>query len=134
MKNIRHCYEISLHDKTLWVRAIGVWTVRDLEDYIKDFRTTANSLIRGPWALVLDARRWETSPNDIFAGILDNSNWCIRNNLAHVVALLPQDHVIGWQFVKATSVEVPESLVKQRANTDEEARAMLIAAGFLQHS
>jgi hypothetical protein len=132
MKNFKHCYDLMLEDRTLWVRAIGVWTVRDIEEYIRDFRATVNSLINAPWALVLDARQWQTSPKDIFAGVTDNSNWCVRNNLAHVIALLPQDHVIGWQFLKATAVEMPESLVRQRASSDEEARQLLLAAGFIR--
>ncbi len=132
MKNMKICYELTLEDRTLWVRAIGVWTARDIEEYIRDFRAKVNPLISLPWALVLDVRAWQTSPQDILAGALDNTRWCVRNNLVHVVALVPKDHIIGWQFLKATSVEMPELMVRQRAENEEEARNFLRAAGFVK--
>lgn len=134
MKNMKHCYDLTLEDRTLWVRAIGVWTVRDIDDYIRDFRATVNPVISGPWACVLDVRAWQTSPQDILAGTMDNTLWCVRNNLVHVVALVPKDHIIGWQFLKATSVEMPEHLVRQRAQNEDEARQLLIDAGFIKQS
>jgi hypothetical protein len=51
-----------------------------------------------------------------------------------VIALLPADHVIGWQFLKATSIDMPETLVRQRAGSEQEARDNLIAAGYLTSS
>ncbi len=48
MKNMKHCYDLTLEERTLWVRAIGVWTARDIDDYIRDFRATVNPIISGP--------------------------------------------------------------------------------------
>ncbi len=134
MKNAQPAYRLKLEQRTLWVRAIGVWTVRDIADYIADFRATVQPILGQPWALVLDVREWQTSPKEIFAGVADNSTWCVQHQLAHVVALLPADHVIGWQFLKATAVEMPPSLVRQRADSEQEARNNLVSAGFLAAS
>lgn len=131
MKRNAPAYMLHLEQQTLWVRAIGVWTSRDIREYIRDFRMTVQPLIDKPWALVLDVREWQTSPKEIFAGVTDNSVWCVQHQLAHVIALLPADHVIGWQFLKATAVEMPESLVRQRADSEQQARENLIAAGFI---
>ncbi|MFN6264468.1 MAG: hypothetical protein ACK4XG_16780 [Chromatiaceae bacterium] len=131
MKVANPAYELYLEQQTLWVRAIGVWTSRDIKEYIEDFRDIVQPIINRPWALVLDVRDWQTSPKEIFAGVTDNSNWCVQHRLAHVIALLPADHVIGWQFLKATAIEMPETLVRQRTDTTDEARRNLVAAGFL---
>ncbi|ALZ76153.1 hypothetical protein [Rheinheimera sp. F8] len=132
MKDAKPAYELCLEQQTLWVRAIGVWTSRDIREYIGDFRDIVQPIIDRPWALVLDVRDWQTSPKEIFAGVTDNSNWCVQHGLAHVIALLPADHVIGWQFLKATAIEMPDALVRQRADTADEARRNLFAAGFLE--
>ena len=131
MKDANPAYELYLEQQTLWVRAIGVWTSRDINEYIRDFRDIVQPIINRPWALVLDVRDWQTSPQEIFAGVTDNSNWCVQHRLAHVIALLPADHVIGWQFLKATAIEMPDALVRQRADNADEARRNLVAAGFL---
>lgn len=132
MRSNHHAFELELEDQTLWVRALGVWTLRDVDDYVRAFRELVAPLIGKPWALVLDVRQWQTSPAEIFAAALDNSEWCLAHQLAHVIALVPADHLVGWQFVKATSVDVPGPLVRQRAGSDEEARQNLLLAGFIQ--
>jgi hypothetical protein len=134
MKYNEPAYVLRLEQRTLWVKAIGVWTSRDISEYIRDFRTTVQPVIGAPWALVLDVRQWQTSPKEIFAGVTDNSIWCVKHHLTHVIALLPADHVIGWQFLKATSIDMPETLVRQRADSEQEARDNLIAAGYLTSS
>lgn len=131
MKKIKKCYELTLKDRTYWVKAIGVWTLRDVEEYIRDFRSQVNPIIGASWGLVLDVRDWQASPLDVIAGITDNSNWCVRNHLMFVVALLPKDHVSGWQFLKATAVDLPEGFVKHRVDSEEEARKLLQDAGYL---
>ncbi|WP_348733445.1 hypothetical protein [Rheinheimera texasensis] len=132
MRSNHPAFELELEDQTLWVRALGVWTLRDVDDYVRAFRELVAPLIGKPWALVLDVRQWQTSPAEIFAAALDNSAWCLAHQLAHVIALVPADHLVGWQFVKATSVDVPGPLVRQRAGSDEEARQNLLVAGFIQ--
>ncbi len=132
MRSNHPAFELELEDQTLWVHALGVWTLRDVDDYVRAFRELVAPLIGKPWALVLDVRQWQTSPAEIFAAALDNSEWCLAHQLAHVIALVPADHLVGWQFVKATSVDVPGPLVRQRAGSDEEARQNLLLAGFIQ--
>jgi len=132
MRSNHPAFELELEDQTLWVRAFGVWTLRDVDDYVRAFRQLVAPVIGKPWALVLDVRQWQTSPAEIFAAALDNSEWCLAHQLAHVIALVPADHLVGWQFVKATSVDVPGPLVRQRAGSDEEARQNLLVAGFIQ--
>lgn len=132
MRSNNAAFELVLEDQTLWVRAFGVWTIRDVEEYVKAFRKTVQPVIDKPWAVVLDVRQWQTSPAEIFVAAQDNSQWCVEHRLAHAVALVPSDSLIGWQFVKSTSVDVPAYLVRQRVDTDEEARNNLIAAGFLK--
>jgi hypothetical protein len=132
MRSNHPAFELVLEDQTLWVRAIGVWTIRDVEEYVRAFRELVAPVISKPWALVLDVRQWQASPAEIFAAALENSEWCLAHQLAHVIALVPADHLVGWQFVKATSVDVPGSLVRQRAGSDEEARQNLLVAGFIQ--
>lgn len=134
MLNHNPAFALVLEDQTLWVRAIGVWTVRDVEEYVRAFRELVAPVIQQPWALVLDVRQWQTSPAEIFAAALDNSEWCIAHQLAHVIALVPEDHLVGWQFVKATSVDLPGHLVRQRAASELEARKSLTVAGFIQPS
>lgn len=124
-------FEIVLEHQTLWVRALGVWTSRDVDEYVRVFRETVRPVIDNPWAVVLDVRQWQTSPAEIFSAARDNSQWCIEHRLACVIALVPNDSLVGWQFVKATSVEVPDYLIRQRVETDQQARESLIAAGFL---
>lgn len=132
MRSNHPAFELLLEDQTLWVRALGVWTLRDVDDYVRAFRELVAPIIVKPWALVLDVRQWQASPAEIFASALDNSEWCLAHQLAHVIALVPADHLVGWQFVKATSVDVPGPLVRQRAGSDEEARQNLLVAGFIQ--
>lgn len=132
MRSNHPAFELLLEDQTLWVRALGVWTLRDVDDYVRAFRELVAPIIGKPWALVLDVRQWQASPAEIFAAALDNSEWCLAHQLAHVIALVPADHLVGWQFVKATSVDVPGPLVRQRAGNDEEARQNLLVAGFIQ--
>jgi hypothetical protein len=125
-------YVLELEHKTLWVQAIGVWTTRDIQAYVRDFRAIVQPIMQSPWALVLDARQWQTSPKEIFSGVTDNSIWCVQHQLAHVIALLPANHVTGWQFLKATAIDMPESLVRQRVDSTEQARHNLVVAGYLQ--
>lgn len=132
MLNHNPAFELVLEDQTLWVRAFGVWTVRDVDEYVRAFRELVAPVIQQPWALVLDVRQWQTSPAEIFTAALDNSEWCIAHQLAHVIALVPDDHLVGWQFIKATSVDLPGHLVRQRAASDSEARQSLLAAGFIR--
>ena len=131
MKNTKQCYELTLEAKTFWVRAMGVWTLRDAQEYIRDFRSTVNPIIGGPWALVLDVRDWQASPLDVVACITDNSNWCMRNNLMFAIALMPKDHVSGWQYLKATAVDLPEGFIRHRVEQVEAARDLLTTAGYL---
>lgn len=131
MRSNHPAFEIELIHQTLWVRAIGIWTSRDVEEYVRAFRELVTPVIDKPWAVVLDARQWQPSPSEIYEAARDNSQWSIEHQLAHVIALVPADHLVGWQFVKVTSVEVPDYLVRQRVDTDQEAIASLIAAGFL---
>lgn len=132
MNHSASAYVLELEHKTLWVQAIGVWTTRDIQAYIRDFRAIVQPIMQSPWALVLDARQWQTSPKEIFAGVTDNSIWCVQHQLAHVIALLPANHVTGWQFLKATAIDMPEDLVRQRVDTPEQARQNLVVAGYLQ--
>ncbi len=125
-------YQLQLLDQVLWVRAFGVSSVLGTEEYIRDFRALASSVLKQPWAVVLDIRQWQASPAQSLDLLRQNSEWAFAQNLHHVELLLPGDEMLTWQYLKATEVEKPTYLTKHIAEDEESARLYLQAAGYLK--
>jgi hypothetical protein len=125
-------YQLQLLDQVLWVRAFGVSSVLGTEEYIRDFRALASSVLNQPWAVVLDIRQWQASPAQSLDLLRQNSEWAFAQNLHHVELLLPGDEMLTWQYLKATEVEKPTYLTKHIAEDEESARLYLQAAGYLK--
>lgn len=125
-------YQLQLMDQVLWVRAFGVSSVLGTEEYIRDFRALASSVLNQPWAVVLDIRQWQASPAQSLDLLRQNSEWAFAQNLHHVELLLPGDEMLTWQYLKATEVEKPTYLTKHIAEDEESARLYLQAAGYLK--
>lgn len=124
-------YQLRLEQQTLWVTAFGTSTLRDVEEYVREFRLLVQPLLLKPWACVLDMRQWQPSPIETFALFQDNSIWCIRHNLACAQVLLPADPLLAWQYLKSTDVGKPAGFRSERVSDEAEARKNLQALGFL---
>jgi len=124
-------YRIEINDRVLWVTALGVTTLRDTEEYVEEFRRTVQPLLGAPWACVLDMRGWLPSPSETFALYRDNSLWCFARQLSYVVVILPLEPVQAWQYIKATDVPRPDTVITERAADENQARSVLRALGYL---
>jgi hypothetical protein len=124
-------YQIHRTANVLWVQAYGITTMRDVQDYLEDFRTTIQPVMHQPWACVMDMRRWQPSPAEQFAALRENTTWCMQNNLRLAIVLLPADPLLAWQFVQTTAVEKREDFLSVRAKDDEDTLAILQHQGFL---
>ncbi|WP_337878723.1 hypothetical protein [Rheinheimera sp.] len=125
-------YQLKLEQRVLWVKAIGVSTVLQTEEYIKAFRETVQPVLHEPWAVVLDMSLWQPSPAQSFALLQDNSVWALAHNLKHVEILLPADPILTWQYLKATDTDKPLDLTRHLASDEQDARQSLIQAGFIR--
>lgn len=123
-------YQLELKSQVLFVKAFGITTVRDVTDYISDFRRLVRPIFNKPWACVLDMRSWQPSPADQFAALRDNTMWCMHHNLALSVILLPQDPLLAWQFIQTTNVTKPDNFLSIRAGDDDEVLEILQREGF----
>jgi len=129
---LHKAYQLKLEQRVLWVKAIGVSTVLQTEEYIKAFRETVQPVVHEPWAVVLDMQLWQPSPAQAFTLLQENSVWALARNLKHVEILLPADPILTWQYLKATDAEKPLDLTRHVAANEEEARQSLIQAGFIR--
>lgn len=124
-------YQIRRTGAVLWVQAYGITTMRDVQDYLADFRRTIEPVADQPWACVMDMRRWQPSPAEQFAALRENTTWCMQHNLRLAIVLLPADPLLAWQFVQTTLVEKPTDFLSVRAKDDEETIEILQQQGFL---
>jgi hypothetical protein len=122
---------LTVTDRVLLVTALGVWTVTDTKDYVRQFRKLVKPLITAPWAIILDARYWQMSPAEVFDILLDNTAWCFQHQLMYAVTILPDDNLLRWQFFKATEMAKPDGFVSLFAENELAADAILRAAGYL---
>lgn len=124
-------YQLELNSKVLFVKAFGITTMRDVNDYVRDFRELVRPIIHKPWACVLDMRSWQPSPAEQFAVLRDNTTWCMHHNLALSVILLPSDPLLAWQFIQTTNVAKPDNFRSVKAVDDEDVMEILQQEGFL---
>ncbi|WP_213995659.1 hypothetical protein [Arsukibacterium sp.] len=133
MKN-KKAFSLNLEQRVLWVRADGIWNARTAKDYVQEFRQLVQPIMARPWAVVLDIRNWQLSPADVFSLLKDNTYWCFQHNLSHVQTIYADNAVVMWQFVKATEVSNrPVNLISQTADSEDTARSVAQAAGFLDN-
>lgn len=125
-------FSLELTDRVLRVTAYGVWTLADAKEYVRQFRLLMAPIIDEDWAIILDARRWQLSPADVFSLLQDNTLWCYQRNLKYVVTLLPEDHLLRWQFAKATEISRPLALSSHLAQDEQAAFDMVRAAGYMR--
>lgn len=129
---MRHSnYQLYLQQQALWVDALGVTTLRDAEDYVRDFRQLVRPIIHKPWAIVLDMRRWQASPAEQFPIFRDNTRWCVEHNLHLALILMPENALLAWQFLQSTDVPRPDYFLSQKVENDEQALAILKERGYL---
>lgn len=127
-------YQLECHSQVLFVRAFGITTMRDVTDYVNDFRRLVRPIFNRPWACVLDMRCWQPSPAEQFSVLRDNTTWCMHHNLALSVILLPSDPLLAWQFIQTTNVAKPDSFRSYKAVDDEDVLEILQREGFsLRH-
>jgi hypothetical protein len=124
-------FSLELTDRVLVVTAHGVWTLADAKTYVRQFRLLMAPVIEHEWAIILDARRWQLCPADVFAVLKDNTLWCFQRKLTYVVTLLPEDNLLRWQFAKATEIDKPDALHSHLADDEQAAFAMVRAAGYM---
>lgn len=124
-------YQIEVIDRTLWVTAYGSSKISVVEAYVRDFRTAASVLVNGAWACVLDLRLWHPSPHETMQLLQDNTRWCYQHGLQLGVAIVPDNPVSAWQYLKATATEAPQHAERYQVKTSEEAQAVLRRAGYL---
>ncbi|HSG51226.1 MAG TPA: hypothetical protein VLA40_03885 [Rheinheimera sp.] len=124
-------FTLDLTNRVLTVRAFGIWTYADAKEYVQKMRQLAQPLLSSDWALVLDVRSWQMSPEDVFALLRDNTMWCYQHNLKMAVVLLPNDKLLQWQFVKSTETTRPDDFISHIAADDTAAQSILRAAGYL---
>jgi len=124
-------FSLELTDRVLRVTAYGVWTLADAKEYVRQFRLLMAPVTTEDWAIILDARRWQLSPADVFELLKDNTLWCFQRKLKYVVTLLPEDNLLRWQFAKATEIDKPEGLSSRLAEDEQAAFAMVRAAGYM---
>lgn len=125
-------YQLTLENRTVWVKANGIVTVRSAGDYQRDLKQLVQPLLGSPWALVMDVRSWRPSPLAVIDILKELTLWCFANQLKCVVVLQPDDALMAWQYLKATDVTKPADLIRHLAADDQQARQQLTMAGFLQ--
>lgn len=125
-------YQLTVQDRTLWVRANGVSTLLVAADYQRDFKTAAQPLLSNHWAAVVDMRLWQVSPQQVFDLFKAVVSWSYKNRLKHVEVIKPADPLLLWQYLKATDVEQPMDVVRNFVDDEETARLHLQAAGYLE--
>lgn len=127
---MKSTYELALQAQVLFVKADGVTTMRDITDYVREFRQLVRPIIEKPWACVLDMRSWQPSPADQFEALRDNTRWCMHHNLTVAVVLLPADPLLAWQYIQTTTVEKRDDFRSFKAQDDGEVLAILQREGF----
>ncbi|WP_306520906.1 hypothetical protein [Rheinheimera sp.] len=130
MKHIK-AYQLEVQQRTLWVRANGVSTLLVASDYQKDFKAAAQPLLGSEWAVVVDMRLWQMSPQQVFDLFKAVVSWSYTNQLKHVEVIKPADPLLLWQYLKATDVEQPDDVIRNFVDDEETARLHLQAAGYL---
>ncbi len=124
-------YQLQVQQRTLWVRANGVSTLLVAADYQKDFKAAAKVLLGGDWAVVVDMRLWQVSPQQVFDLFKAVVSWSYANGLKQVEVIKPVDPLLLWQYLKATDVQQPADVVRNFVDDEETARLHLQAAGYL---
>lgn len=124
-------YQLKVIDKTLWVTAYGSSKLSVVQAYVRDFRAEASALIAKPWACVLDLREWQPSPHEALALLQDNTRWCYQHRLQLGIAIVPDNAVSAWQYLKATSEFTPPDAIRYQVKTIAEAEEILSKAGYL---
>ena len=124
-------YQLQVQQRTLWVRANGVSTLLVAADYQKDFKAAAKVLLGDDWAVVVDMRLWQVSPQQVFDLFKAVVSWSYANGLKQVEVIKPADPLLLWQYLKATDVQQPADVVRNFVDDEETARLHLQAAGYL---
>ncbi|MDP4529813.1 hypothetical protein Q3O59_12350 [Alkalimonas delamerensis] len=127
-------FQLKREARVIWLTAIGTWSSRTVEDYIRQLRALVATLNGQPWAMVLDGREWQACPADVFETLRENSSWCFEHRLSHGVVLLPEDALLRWQFMQATKVEKPAHYHRNLVDSLEEARALMSQTGFFSET
>lgn len=125
-------YQLAVQHRTLWVRANGVSTLLVAADYQRDFKIAAQPLLGNHWAVVVDMRLWQVSPQQVFELFKAVVSWSYANQLKHVEVIKPEDPLLLWQYLKATDVGQPDDVIRNFVDDEETARLHLQAAGYLQ--
>ncbi len=124
-------YQLKLETRTVWVKAIGIASMRSASDYQRDLKQLVQPLLGAPWALVMDVRSWQPSPLQVIDIFKEVTLWCFANQLKFVVLQQPDDALLAWQYLKATDVAKPADLIRHIVTEDQQARLLLTEAGFL---
>lgn len=124
-------YQIRRTGHVLWVSADGITTLRDVQDYIQDFRATIGPVIHQPWACVLDLRHWQPSPAELFGLLRDNTRWSLEHNLQLAIVLMPENALLAWQYLQSTQVEKHAGFTSLKAQSDAEVLELLQQHGFV---
>ena len=123
-------FSLHLNQQVLVVTALGVWTIADAKDYVRQFRTLVQPIVAQSWAIIMDTTQWKMCPADVFVLLQDNTRWCYENNLLMAVTILPDDQLLQWQFSKATAIVKPEGFISKTAADLVVARQMVRAEGY----
>lgn len=123
-------FSLNLNQQVLLVTALGVWTIADAKDYVRQLRALVQPIVAQSWAIIMDTTCWKMCPADVFALLQDNTRWCFEHNLLMAVTILPDDQLLQWQFSKATAIAKPEGFISNTAADLVTARQMVRAAGY----
>lgn len=128
----KQAFKLKLENKVLVATGFGVWTARDAEEYVAQFRRIVAPIANKPWAIILDVSAWEMSPIEVFALIKDNTQWCYQHNLAMAVSILPRDELLKWQFGKSTEINKPANFISEFSKDVASAMDIIHAAKVLR--
>jgi hypothetical protein len=127
-------YQLAVEQQTLVLTPVGVSTLLSTEEMSREFMALASATQKNSWALLLDLRQWQPSPQPVFEVLKQLVSWSFANRLQQVDMIQPNDTILLWQYLKATDVPRPEHVVKKIHDDEATARLSLQAAGYLNCS
>ncbi len=124
-------YQLALEQRTVILSAQGMSTPLSTRDLASDYQALVQPLLTAPWALLLDLRQWQLSPQPVFEVLKELVSWSYANNLQQVDVVQPDNAILLWQYLKASDVQRPEKVVRTIHDSEIAARLSLQAAGYL---
>ncbi|MBN2226524.1 MAG: hypothetical protein JW763_04090 [candidate division Zixibacteria bacterium] len=116
-------------DRRLIVEKIyGIWKKETAEEYHQEFVKTAQPLIAGKWAKLINLGNWKTSYPEVVEIVGDHLRWCRENGMVLSVNVI--ENPITLNQLKRMFEHGATAKISRIAKTMQEGERILRENGF----